>query len=255
MRCEDWRDAISAQMDGEDPGVEEGAVERHLAGCAACSAFADRSPHVTRLARVRPAEDLPDVLPGLLAALDAGESRPVPQRAWQLVARDAVRLALAVLGVGQLALALSGIAAAAAPTGADRLAGASMAHFSHESAAWNLALGVAFLWAASGATRRMGGLVPVVGAFVALLLSLSALDLLAGNVAAGRLVGHLPVVVGLALLLLRARLSRPGGGTTTSGDPRPSRADTRDSGLLGGRFGDEGPAEGGLRPTAQHRAA
>jgi predicted anti-sigma-YlaC factor YlaD len=255
MRCEDCRDAISARMDGEAPGVEDGAVERHLTGCAACRAFADRAPHVTRLTRVRPAEDLPDVLPGLLAALDAGESRPAPQRGWRAVARDAVRVALAVLGVGQLALALSGIAAAAAPTGADRLAGASMAHFSHESAAWNLALGVAFLWAASGAARRVGGLVPVVGAFVALLVSLSALDLLAGYVTAGRLLGHVPVVVGLVLLLLHARLSRRGGGAAAHGDPRPSRADARGGGRLGGRFGDEGLGDGGLQPTAHHRAA
>lgn len=65
MRCEDCRDAISARMDGEDAGVAPGAVDDHLAGCAGCRAFADRAAHVTRLARLRPAEDLPDVLPGV----------------------------------------------------------------------------------------------------------------------------------------------------------------------------------------------
>jgi predicted anti-sigma-YlaC factor YlaD len=251
MRCEDCRDAISALMDGEDPGVEPGAVERHVEDCAACRAFSDRAAHVTRMARIRPAEDVPDVLPGLLAALDAGESRPAPRRTWRTITRDAVRAALAVLAVGQLALALSGIVAAlGTPVGTDHLGGASMTHFSHESAAWNLAIGVAFGWAASGAARRTGGLVPVIGAFVALLVALSALDLLAGNVTAGRLVGHLPVIIGLALLLLHARLDRRGGGTT--GDAGPVRAEDR------GRFArraDGGFDDGGLQPTAHHRAA
>jgi predicted anti-sigma-YlaC factor YlaD len=247
MRCEDFRDAISARMDGEDPGVEPGAVERHLDGCAACRAFSERAAHVTRLARIRPAEDAPDVLPGLLAALDAGESRPAPRRTPRAIARDAVRVALAALAVGQLALALSGIIAATG-AGPDRLAGASMAHFSHESAAWNLALGVAFAWAAT-APRRAGGLVPVIGAFVALLVALSALDVLAGHVTAGRLIGHLPVVAGLVLLLLHARLGRD-GGSTAGGRNDDAHGGERDPEIGGPWFGD-----GGLQPSAHHKAA
>jgi predicted anti-sigma-YlaC factor YlaD len=252
MRCEDCRDAISAQVDGEDPGVESGVVERHLDGCADCRAFSERAAQVTRLARIRPAEDLPDVLPGLLAALDAGESRPAPRRTGRAIARDAVRAALAVLAIGQLALALSGIVAAlGGQAGSDRLGGASMTHFSHESAAWNLAIGVAFGWAASGAARRAGGLVPVIGAFVALLVALSALDLLVGNVTAGRLAGHLPVIVGLALLLLHARLGHGGGGTAAVSPDSGTSGDRHGDADFGrGRYGD-----GGLQPSAHHRAA
>jgi predicted anti-sigma-YlaC factor YlaD len=168
-----------------------------------------------------------------------------------------VRVALALLGVGQLALALSGIVTAMGTEGGlDRLGGASMAHLSHESAAWNLALGVAFIWAASGATRRAGGLVPVIGAFVALLVALSAMDLIAGHVEAGRLAGHVPVIVGLVLLLLHARLSQDGGGTTgASGDSGRTGKDGRDGGRVGRAFGDGGVDGGGLQPTAHHRAA
>jgi predicted anti-sigma-YlaC factor YlaD len=251
MRCEDCRDAISARMDGEDPGVEPGTVDRHLDGCAACRAFAERAAHVTRLARIRPAEELPDVLPGLLAALDAGESRPAPPRSRRSIARDAVRAALAALAVGQLALALSGIISATG-AGPGQFAGASMAHFSHESAAWNLALGVAFGWAATGA-RRSGGLVPVIGAFVALLVALSALDVLAGHVTAERLLGHLPVIIGLLLLLVHARLGGHGGGTTADA-PGDGAAHHRGTELGGPRFGDGG-LDGGLQPSAHHRAA
>jgi predicted anti-sigma-YlaC factor YlaD len=248
MRCEDCRDAISARMDGEDTGVEPGVVEHHLEGCAACRAFSERAAHVTRLTRIRPAEDLPDVLPGLLAALDAGESRPAPRRTRRSIARDAVRAALAALAVGQLALAVSGVIAATG-AGPDQFAGASMAHFSHESAAWNLALGVAFGWAAT-APRRAGGLVPVIGAFVALLVTLSTLDVLAGHVTAGRLLGHLPVIAGLALLLLHARIGRGGGTAAAVRDDGPGGTGRRDVRFGRPRFGD-----GGFQPSAHHRAA
>ncbi|TQM12067.1 zf-HC2 domain-containing protein [Pseudonocardia kunmingensis] len=253
MRCEECRDAISARMDGEDAGVAGEDVERHLAGCAPCRGFADRAARVTRLTRIRPAEPDHDVLPGLLAALDAGTARPAPPRGWRAVVRDAVRVALAVLGVGQLALAISGVIAAAGTSGGShRLAGASMAHLSHESAAWNLALGVAFLWVASGAARRIGGLVPVIGAFVGLLVALSVLDLATGHVDPGRLAGHVPVVAGLVLLLVHARLGRGGGGTTGT-----SRAGARRSAArhLHDDRPDGGHADGGLQPTAHHRAA
>ncbi len=36
MRCEACREAISARIDGEDPGVPEEALEAHLAQCPAC---------------------------------------------------------------------------------------------------------------------------------------------------------------------------------------------------------------------------
>jgi predicted anti-sigma-YlaC factor YlaD len=257
MRCEDCRDAISARLDGEDPGVsgaDAGAVDRHLEGCAACRTFADRAAHVTRLTRLRPAEDLPDVLPGLLDALDAGESRAEPadppRRTWRALARETVRAALAVLAVGQLALALSGIVAAAG-AGPGHLAGASIAHFSHESAAWNLALGVAFAFAAAGARRRAAGLVPVIGAFVALLVALSAMDLLAGHVEVGRLAGHLPVVAGLVLLLLHSRFGHDGGGRAEDQPPGfGARSEDR-------AFGSDGVRRDGLAggATAHHWAA
>ena len=228
MRCEDCRDAISARMDGEDPEVAADAVEGHLAGCAACHAFADRAAHVTRLARIRPAENHPDVLPELIAALDAGAFRPVPRRTGRAIARDGMRVALAVLGIGQLALALSGIVAATgAAGGTGELAGASMRHFSHESAAWNLALGVAFLWAVGGTARRAGGLVPV--------------------------------IVGLVLLLLRARLSGDGGTFAAAGDEGATRTNGPTDGRFTRRFGDgdgDGDVDdGSLRPTAHHPAA
>jgi predicted anti-sigma-YlaC factor YlaD len=38
--CGPWREAISAEADGEDPGIDPRLVEAHLARCAGCRTFA-----------------------------------------------------------------------------------------------------------------------------------------------------------------------------------------------------------------------
>jgi predicted anti-sigma-YlaC factor YlaD len=281
MRCEDCREAISARLDGEElpdgaPGADaDAAVDRHLDGCAECRDFAERAAYVTRLARIRPAEPTPDLLPGILAALDAdradssSEDEPVrhpeqqgrvtgARRAWAL---GGVRIALGLLGIGQVGLAVTGIlaatATAAGPSHGSSLAGATMVHFSHESAAWNFAIGVAFLWAAGAVPRPGSGLVPVIGAFTGLLAVLSVTDLLAGRVDATRLAGHLVVVAGLLLLLLHRRLSHHGDGDRQTGSPAdPDLHRLRTGSFDGLPLGRRGRRDdGGLQPAGHRRAA
>ena len=218
MRCDDCRDAISARLDGEDGPGESAAVDAHLATCGSCRAFADDAARVTRLARTRLADEGPDLVPQLLAAWDARQPDPVavPTRRGRERATDLVRVALGGLAVGQMGLGMAGIVAATDPAHHDMtLSGASVAHFSHESAAWNLALGVAFLWVALRGTRTASALVPVLSAFVGVLVVLSVPDLLAGRVDPSRLVGHGLVVAGLVLLLAHRLLARGGGGGAT----------------------------------------
>jgi predicted anti-sigma-YlaC factor YlaD len=43
MTCMQIHQAISARLDGEDPGLDEPTVYAHLAGCADCRAFAHQS--------------------------------------------------------------------------------------------------------------------------------------------------------------------------------------------------------------------
>ncbi|MEQ3554273.1 zf-HC2 domain-containing protein [Pseudonocardia nematodicida] len=73
MDCQQCRDLVSASLDGEASGAERAARDEHLARCADCRAFAGAAERITRLARVRPAEPVPDVAT-LLASigLDAG---------------------------------------------------------------------------------------------------------------------------------------------------------------------------------------
>ncbi|MBW0092988.1 zf-HC2 domain-containing protein [Pseudonocardia sp. KRD-184] len=243
MACGDCRDAISARLDGEDLPGESEQVDAHVAGCAECRAFAERAARVTRLTRTRAVEQVPDLAAAVLAAAPPVRARRA----------DAVRLALGGVGIGQFALAVSGVVAGAGHHGAIELAGASAAHFSHESSAWNVALAVGFLWAAAGGARA-AGLVPVVGAFVGVLGALSLVDLLGGRVDPARLLTHGLVLAGFVLLVVLRRLSGDGGGGAgrdTAGSDRTGPAQPWTS-----RWTGPSPETGGgPAPTARRRAA
>jgi predicted anti-sigma-YlaC factor YlaD len=210
MACLEFRNAISARLDGEEQPGESAAVDAHLATCVDCAEYADRAARVTRLTRTRPAEVGPDLVAAVLAAA------PPPRR--RLLRALPLRLGLGMVGLGQFALAVSGIVAAGHHHDPDggQLAGAGIAHLAHESAAWNLALAIGFVWAATGTTRP-SGMVPILSGFVGVLGVLSVLDATSGGVDPGRLVTHGLVVVGLLLLLLLQRATRGGGGSGRRG--------------------------------------
>jgi predicted anti-sigma-YlaC factor YlaD len=52
MGCDRIREAVSARIDSEDPGLPPGALEAHLAECAACREWEQRAYVVTRHARL-----------------------------------------------------------------------------------------------------------------------------------------------------------------------------------------------------------
>ena len=242
---------MSAQLDGEDTADERRTVDQHLASCAQCRSFADSAARITRLARTGIAAPGPDLVDAVLAAA------PPPRTV--TVSRVA-RVLLAVVAVGQMGLSLGSllavnVASTAAHAGMP-LGGATMAHMSHEAAAWNLAIGAGFLWVSLQSTRS-AGLVPVLSAFVGVLTLLSVVDLVLGRVEVVRLLSHVLVVAGLALVLLLDRRRRSGGGSTPGARrehgwqrENTSRNDTMD---IGEQVDGNGPP--GLRPTARHRAA
>ena len=69
--CEHWRDAVSAGLDGEDPGIDRHLVDAHLARCASCRQFAADAEASRREHRIRVAGAVPDLSPRIreLAAL------------------------------------------------------------------------------------------------------------------------------------------------------------------------------------------
>jgi predicted anti-sigma-YlaC factor YlaD len=209
MTCDQYCEAASARLDGEDPGLPDAELDAHLAGCAGCAGWYASAERVTRLARIAPAEAVPDLSAAVLAAVGPPRRRIRPG---ELL----VRGGLGLLAAGQLVLAWPSLA------GHDVMA--HSLHSSHETGAWNLALAVAVGWIAVR-PRHAAGLLPLLAAFAAVVTATSVADLRAGLVDATRVSTHVLVWCAVALLAVLLWVRR---------EPRPS---------LGGRGGGIRPAD------------
>ncbi|MCW3843726.1 zf-HC2 domain-containing protein [Micromonospora yasonensis] len=213
MACEQWREVLSAQLDGEATRSEAAAAEQHLAGCAGCRAWRDAAVAVTRRARTHAVPELPDLVDVVLAAA------PPARDARRGRVALGLRTLLGLLGAVQLVLGL-------AQVGQDAVGGhvhTTGQHLWHESAAWNVAVGAGFLFVA---VRRStpAGLLPMLSAFVATLLLLSVNDLITGQVAVQRLVSHGFLLLGWVVMVVLARPRwRPGGTPPQRGRSSGSR--------------------------------
>ncbi|MBU2667778.1 zf-HC2 domain-containing protein [Actinoplanes bogorensis] len=227
MACERWREMLSAQLDGEDDPAERPAVDAHLAECAGCREWLDRAASVNRLTSTSMTAP-PDLTAAILAALPTRDAvlPGVGDRAegWRGRLRRfpvaiVLTVALAVVGAVQLILGLNqiggGVVGAHVHTGLDATPG----HLWHESAAWNVAVGAGYLFIALRRTRP-SGLVPMLTAFVGMLLLLSVNDLTAARVDATRLISHGFVILGYLLIVALSRI--PGGFVSTPPGARSS---------------------------------
>ncbi len=79
MNCDRARRALSARMDGEHLSRHAtGALEAHLAACAACRAFEARAWSLRERVRLAPAPAVPDLVEPIMAAVRAeARGRPV----------------------------------------------------------------------------------------------------------------------------------------------------------------------------------
>ncbi|HKT01896.1 MAG TPA: zf-HC2 domain-containing protein, partial [Rugosimonospora sp.] len=78
MTCEEVRFAMSASLDGEEPGQPAGVVEAHLSGCAACAVWQEEALRLTRMVRVQAAR-VPDLHESIMAAVAVQADRPQPR--------------------------------------------------------------------------------------------------------------------------------------------------------------------------------
>jgi len=205
VNCARFREAVSARLDGEPLGLSAAALDGHLAACPDCAAWAEAAAAVTRRSRldVRPVPDLSDEIVANVAL----PTRRVLRR------RQVLRVALGVVGLVQVAVGI--------PALAGHSIGMVMApHSAHEAAAWNLAIGVAFVAVAS-IPRRAAGLIPLLTTFLVVLAVLSARDLAAGAVTGGRLATHCVALLGLLLLIAldRAERALPPAWTVAADQP------------------------------------
>jgi predicted anti-sigma-YlaC factor YlaD len=243
--CTQCNEALSARLDGEESAADRDMIDVHLASCAACRWFADEAARVTRLVRTAVATQEPNVLEAVLAAVPRSR-RP------HLV--TILRVLLGLVGLAQVEVAVVELLGAHASGDGSQgvvLQGASITHFAHESVAWNLALGVGFLWIAKRSSRT-SGMVPTLATFMTVLTVLVVMDAVAGGVDAARLLAHGLILIGLILVILLDRLPRPAGGTVP-GTPVLRRRRSELSGHVDPAIGtdaDDLPPD--LRPIAQH---
>jgi predicted anti-sigma-YlaC factor YlaD len=196
MTCMQIHQAISARLDGEDPGLDEPTVYAHLAGCAECRAFAHDSEALHRSVRLAPAPAIPDLTPSILSAIGA-ESTADAEAPVEPETNLALRWILVAIAVAQIAVAIPALV-----FGSD--AGLPV-HAARHIGSFDVALGVGFLYAA-WKPSRIPGLLPVVAALVACLVGSSFLDVAAGSTRALGEAQHVLDFVGLVVVWL---LSRP----------------------------------------------
>jgi predicted anti-sigma-YlaC factor YlaD len=199
MQCTPYREALSARLDGESPGLPASELDAHLASCTGCATWARHAELVTRRARLAPAPAVPDLTATVLAALPR-ELPGTRAAARARLAASALRLALLAMGVAQAGFAWPSLASGAAAMSAP-------VHMAHESGAWNLGIAAAFL-AVAAAPRLAAGALPFLGTSAVLLAVLTVADLRAGHVHADRAVAHLVLLAGVALVATVAWRSR-----------------------------------------------
>lgn len=185
-RCEQWQEAASALLDGEDGGIDPALVAAHLAGCTQCRRFRDDAEQLRRMARVRPAVAVPDLSGRITKTLRATDHTG----AWLYV-----RIALAVVAVQILALSL--------PDAWRVVDGHESRHVFSFSLTYALALALV-AWRPA----RARTVLPIAGALAVSLAVTAVADTIRGNTAWLGEVVHLPEFVSLVLVWLLARPQR-----------------------------------------------
>jgi len=197
MKCETFRNGLSARIDGESPGMVDRELDAHLAACAACRQWVVLAERQRRRSRLALADNIPDLSGRVVAAVTSAAL--AKRRSLRLTV---ARSALAVVAVVQLVLTLwMGIA--------EGLFGTRL-HVDREAGAWNLALAVG-LFAVAWQVRRAAGMLPLLAAAVAVMFGFEVLDLARGHSRMAALLPHVLLVLALVLVALLARGAQPTG--------------------------------------------
>ena len=186
MACDRFVEAISAIIDGEDPGIDERLIDAHVARCSDCRAFRDSMQGVRRRMVVRQVASTPDAS-RRVAKLAAVADRAA---AWQLP-----RVLLAVVAIEVIVLSLGDLLA----SGPDSEA----VHSARHLAAFSIAYAVLLVLVVMRPARARTAL-PVAGVLALALLITAIADLAAGRVP---LVGetlHIPEIISVLLIWLLA---------------------------------------------------
>jgi predicted anti-sigma-YlaC factor YlaD len=198
MRCDTYREAISARLDGESPGLDEATIDAHLDTCEACAAWSEELVTLHRMVRVREAEAVPDLTSAILGTGTDTRTgiQPAPVRRPVGEVISPARWALFVVALTQLVLA-----APALLLGED--AGATV-HVARELGSFDVALAIGLLVAAWQPARAWG-LLPVIAALGLVMAGTAVVDVARGTATGFGESHHVLDLAGLALLWLVAR--------------------------------------------------
>jgi predicted anti-sigma-YlaC factor YlaD len=197
--CEDVREALSAELDGEAAPAESAsraALDAHLDRCPACVAWADAAHAITRRVRLGAARDVPDLTAAVLATWNS----PTRTRRSPWWRRGVTaRVALAALAVAQFVVTFPQLW-----LGHDN---DTATHPAHELGSLGAAFAVG-LAAAALRPARARALVPIVGAGGLALVATAIADLISKRTVISDELPHLIVVAGWLVLLGLAAIER-----------------------------------------------
>jgi predicted anti-sigma-YlaC factor YlaD len=186
MSCERWREAISAQLDGEDPGVDGALLTAHLARCAGCRSFAAAAADARRGQRVGLAPQVPDLSRRVRKAVALADRAG----RWSIA-----RALLAVVAVQIVAFSLPALV-----LGDEHDTGS---HAARHLGAFTAAYGVGLLVVAVRPARARA-MLPVAAVLAGALVITAVVDLVEGRVPLVGEAQHLPEVVSVVLVWLLA---------------------------------------------------
>lgn len=106
MRCEAAERELSARLDADGDERLDDDLATHLATCHRCRSFREASARIREVARVRPADPVPDLVPAIMAEVGRGAVVLRRRREWQ---RVAVAFAAGVVAAAVVAGGLPGI--------------------------------------------------------------------------------------------------------------------------------------------------
>jgi predicted anti-sigma-YlaC factor YlaD len=208
MDCAGAREAISAELDGEETGVPAALLDAHLGRCDDCLGWQEQALAATRRLRLSTATPSGDLYERIVLTTR-------PRSLWLWVRR--VRALLLLLCAGaQIALSVPDLAGNV--VGEHGMAGEGMAdHGMHEVAVFGLALAVAFIVGVVR-PRVAPGLLWVAGAAAVGLLVTALADIIGHRTFGTHEAQHLVPIAGALLLAWIAHEQR---------EPRPDPARLR----------------------------
>jgi len=185
MSCGEWITAISAEADGEEPGVDPRLLTAHLESCPSCRSYRDQVAGLRRATVVAPAGEMPD-LSRNVAKLNAVADRA--GRWW------VVRGLLGLVAVLIIVVSVPALFGEEGPS----------VHESRHVGAFSVAYAAALLLVVVRPARARA-ILPVTMVLAGALFITAVIDVIEGHVPLVDEIAHLPELVSVGLVWLLAR--------------------------------------------------